>query len=160
MSRTQSCRKQGKLQSCLLVVFLLLMEKSPTLPQCMHEMSELHIAHNVQTCSYPRTDRQYLPMTQPCGHYILLLTLPSLPDHTITCSGLDLSQIYTARPAQWIMCITYALPCWFSNSSGMPPDIHTISPTPVHVSRPKEANTKSLLIESKLSLRKKDDICI
>ena len=99
-------------------------------------------------------------MIQPFGQYIPLLALPRLPDRTVMCSGFELLQIYTARPGQWIVCIAYAQTCWFSNSSGMPPEVHNFSPTPVRVPPPKEPNTESLLIESKLSLKKKEDICI
>lgn len=116
--------------------------------------------HSSQGPDLPRTGRQQLPMTQPFRQYIPLLALPRLPDHTVMCSGLDVLQIYTARPGQWIVCIASAQMCWFSNSSRMPPDVHTFSPTPIRVPPPEKPHTESLLIESKLSLKKKEDICI
>lgn len=121
------------------------------------------ISNKSPTCStqapeLPRACRQHLPITQPFRQHVLLPALPQLPRYTLLWSAvIDIHSQIRVMDCVYCLCSNVLV---FFNSTQMPPDVHIFSWTPAYKSSPWKINTVWLSIESKFSLRKKEDICI
>ena len=97
----------------------------------------VHLPNEWATCSpqgpdLPKTASSICLWRSPLDSVFLFRLFPG--SQIILLCALDLisAPIYTTRPGQWIVSIAYAQMWWFSNSSEIPPDVHTFPPAPAH----------------------------